>query len=203
MVYGDPDEDNMYISAKYYRMLEASVPPEIKKLIDRKSLDKTLDNLLNYRKEDRDNYIYGLIYYHHPFFSLEALSRVEIIRSGNSDMLELRYTCKDPALAYQTLLLLNEEFTKRYRDLRFSETNDVVEYFRRELAKAQVELNRKEDELMIYSQQNRVINYAEQTKFIASQNEKLEVQYEQILLVMTVRKLHWNNWKRGWQCGLH
>lgn len=182
MVYGDPDEDNIYISAKYYRELEASVPAEVKRLIDRKSLDKTLDNLFKYRKEDKDNYIYGLIYYHHPFFSLEALSRVEIIRSGSSDMLELRYTCKDPALAYQTLLLLNEEFTKRYRDLRFSETNDVVEYFRRELAKAQVELNKKEDDLMIYSQQNRVINYAEQTKFIASQNEKLEVQYEQILL---------------------
>lgn len=43
-------------------------------------------------------------------------------RIANSDMLEVSYENDDPGVVYNTLELLNDEFVKQYKELRYGET---------------------------------------------------------------------------------
>ena len=66
MIYGNPDEDNMYITAKNYSTLQKIVPEEVKNLINKDSLALTIKNLENYKKEIPRNFLFDLFNYTHP-----------------------------------------------------------------------------------------------------------------------------------------
>ena len=97
-------------------------------------------------------------------------------------MLEISYENDDPHIVYNTLIILNDEFVKQYRDLRFGETNNVIAYFESELERVGNNLRNLEDSLRDYNVQHRVINYDEQTKHIAALSRDYELRYEEILL---------------------
>lgn len=97
-------------------------------------------------------------------------------------MLEVSYSADDPGIAYNTLVILNDEFVKQYKELRFGETNNVIKYFEDELAKTKYMLRSVEDSLTDYNVEKRVINYDEQTKHIAALSRDFELRYESILL---------------------
>ena len=172
MVYGDPNADNIYIKASNYRSIYTHGAP-IHHLIDKSSPNDSINemntykNLLAYEKNEPGNYVYGIYRFFLPYFNRQALKTINVERDGNSDMLELSYTTDDPGIAYQTLKILNEEFIKQYEVLRFGETNNVIAYFEKELARAARELKEAEDSLTRYSVENKVINYGEETKQIA------------------------------------
>ena len=182
MVYGDPNKDNIYIKASNYKAIYAHGTP-IHHLIDKSSPNDSINemntykNLLAYEKNEPGNYVYGIYRFFLPYFNRKALKTISVERDGNSDMLELSYTTDDPGIAYQTLKILNEEFIKQYEVLRFGETNNVIAYFERELARAARELKEAEDSLTIYSVKNKVINYGEETKQIAVLNKEYELGY--------------------------
>lgn len=182
MVYGDEENNNNFITARNYRDLLRITPLDVKELIDRGSVDNTYEKLGNYEKAEHNNFIYGLFHWEHRHYSYGALSKIEVKRIGNSDMLEVSYENDDPSIVYNTLVLLNEEFVKQYQTLRFGETNNVIEYFKGELARVGGELRNMEDSLRDYNVANRVINYEEQTKHIASLSRDHELRYEEILL---------------------
>ncbi len=182
MMYGDPDKDNNYITAAHYRSILRKTPKEVLALIDKTSERKTLDNLYAYEKSSPKNFVYGLFNWSHRHYSYEALSKITIRRLANSDMLEVRYSADDPGIAYHTLVILNEEFIKQYEDLRFGETNNVIAYFEAELARIGKLLRIAEDSLTNYNVKMRVINYDEQTKYIAALGRDFEIRYEDILL---------------------
>ena len=182
MVYGDPNKDNIYIKASNYKAIYAHGTP-IHHLIDKSSPNDSINemntykNLLADEKNEPGNYVYGIYRFFLPYFNRKALKTISVERDGNSDMLELSYTTDDPGIAYQTLKILNEEFIKQYEVLRFGETNNVIAYFERELARAARELKEAEDSLTIYSVKNKVINYGEETKQIAVLNKEYELGY--------------------------
>lgn len=182
MVYGDPNADNIYIKASNYRGIYAHGAP-IHHLIDKSSPNDSINemntykNLLAYEKNEPGNYVYGIYRFFLPYFNRQALKTINVERDGNSDMLELSYTTDDPGIAYQTLKILNEEFIKQYEVLRFGETNNVIAYFEKELARAARELKEAEDSLTRYSVENKVINYGEETKQIAVLNKEYELGY--------------------------
>lgn len=182
LTYGDPEKDTPYITAATYKRLKRSTPPHVLALVDRNSEEKTLENLRNYETPDRNNHVYGLFYWSPPYFSYEALSKIKVKRQGNSDMLEISYECDDSSIVYATLVLLNEEFVKQYRDLRFGETNNVIQYFEEELRRVGGELSNMEDSLRDYNIRHLVINYDEQTKHIAALSRDFELRFEEILL---------------------
>ena len=99
-------------------------------------------------------------------------------RLGNSDMIQVSYESDDPGIAYNTLVLLNEEFVKQYKDLRFGETNNVIKYFEQELERTRKVLTEAEDSLRDYNVEKRVINYDEQTKHVAVLSRDFELRYE-------------------------
>lgn len=78
LIKGNPEKENDGITpASYnytYNHLKNSPPgDEILKLIDKSSEDKTVANLEAYMRPHKDNYIYGLFYYSHPYYSYGAL----------------------------------------------------------------------------------------------------------------------------------
>jgi uncharacterized protein involved in exopolysaccharide biosynthesis len=165
LIYGDPDKNTSYITAEHFRQLQEIVPREVDALIDRDNEEKTYNNLIAYERPYANNFIYGLLNYSHPYFSVPVLSeKIKVAHLTNSDLIEIGYSANDPGIAYNTLEILNEEFVKQYRDLRYGETNNVIKFFREELARLHKQLTSAEDSLIQYNIEHRIINYAEQTK---------------------------------------
>ena len=182
MIHGDPNEDNEYIQAANYRHLQRITPEEVKKLIDPTSEAKTVENLRGYEEASPHNFVYGLFNWNHPHYAYGALSKIRVIRLGNSDMLHVSYAANDPSVAYQTLLLLNDLYMKEYQTLQFGSTSNAIRYFEEELARAGQELRESEDSLTNYNVENRIINYDEQTKQVAALDRDFNLAYQDILL---------------------
>ena len=164
MMYGNPNKNNNYISAEHFRQLYASVPPEVKALINRNSESATYANLKAYEKPSQDNYLFGLLNYH-PYFGIDNITtRLKVLRLGESDIIDIAYTANDAGIAYNTLDILNDVFARQYQAIRFGETGNVIKFFEREVHRLWRILTSAEDDLIRYNISKRIINYDEQTK---------------------------------------
>lgn len=164
MMYGNPNKDNNYISAEHFRQLNAAVPADVKALINHNSEQMTYANLKAYEKPTQDNYIFGLLNYHQWFGINNITSKLKVLQLNRSDIIDIAYSANDAGIAYNTLEILNEVFARQYQQLRFGETNDVIKFFEREVARLYKILTGAEDDLIKYNVSKRIINYGEQTK---------------------------------------
>lgn len=183
LIYGDLEKNTSYITAEHFQELDALIPREVRALIDKQNEDKTLNNLIAYERPNASNFIYGLLNYSHPYFSVPVLSqKIKVVQLGNSDLIEIGYSANDPGIAYNTLEILNEEFVKQYRELRYGETNNVIEFFRQELARLHVELTEAEDSLIQYNIDHRIINYGEQTEQLTIMDAQYQMMDNDLLV---------------------
>ena len=164
MMYGNPNKDNNYISAQHFRELNASVPPDVKALINHNSESATYANLKAYEKPSINNYIFSILNYHQWFGINNITARLKVLQLDRSDIIDIGYSANDAGIAFNTLDILNEVFARQYQQLRFGETNNVIKFFEREVARLYRILTNAEDDLIRYNVSKRVINYAEQTK---------------------------------------
>ena len=164
MMYGNPNKDNNYISAEHFRQLNASVPADVKALINHNSENETYRNLKAYEKPSQENYLYGLLTYH-PYFSIQSItSRLKVLQLNYSDIIDISYSANDPGICYNTLDILNEVFASKYQELRYGETSNVIKFFEKEVARLYKVLTHAENDLIKYNVKHRIINYGEQTK---------------------------------------
>lgn len=164
MMYGNPNKDNNYISAEHFRALNNTVPAEVKALINHNSEAATYANLKAYEKPTQDNYLFGILNYH-PYFGINSItSRLKVLQLNRSDIIDIGYSANDAGIAYNTLDILNDVFARQYQQLRFGETNNVIKFFEREVARLYRLLTGAEDDLIRYNVEKRIINYGEQTK---------------------------------------
>lgn len=153
---------------------------------------KTVQNFTNYYNSNDTNYIYGLLHYGtSPHYSIKSLKRLQIYRISNSDLVRLVYTSDDPGICQQTLKIIAHVFVKNYKLLKESQTDMVVDYFRRQVDSADRILKVTEDKLLTFNRKNNIINYPEQTKFIAEQKEELDLYYsnEQVRMAQSAAAL--------------
>jgi len=168
MMYGNPNKNNNYISAEHFRQLNATVPPDVKALINRNSESATYANLKAYEKPSQDNYLFGILNYH-PYFGIDNItSRLKVMRLSESDIIDIAYSANDAGIAYNTLDILNEVFAHQYQAIRFGETGNVIKFFEREVHRLWRILTNAEDDLIRYNISKRIINYSEQTKQVAA-----------------------------------
>jgi succinoglycan biosynthesis transport protein ExoP len=121
------------------------------------------------------NTFYQLVYGDKPNpFNIKTLNEIKAVREGNSDMLKISFTSEDPYTCKKTLDITSEIFLKKYQNMRIGEANQAVKYFRDQTALAKIKLQVSEENLKKFRTNNRVINYYEQTKYIADQNENIE-----------------------------
>ena len=168
MMYGNPNKDNNYISAEHFRQLTATVPAEVKALINHNSEAQTYANLKAYEKPSQDNYLFGILNYH-PYFGINNITaRLKVLQLNNSDIIDIGYSANDAGIAYNTLDILNEVFARQYQQIRFGETSNVIKFFEKEVARLYKILTNAEDDLIRYNISKRIINYGEQTKQLAA-----------------------------------
>ena len=164
MMYGNPNKDNNYITAEHFKMLEKSVPTEVKALIKSNNELETYHNLKAYERPSQDNYLFGLLNYH-PYFSIHSISsRLKVAQLNNSDIIDISYSANDPGICYNTLDILNEVFASQYQQIRYGETLNVIKFFEKEVKRLYRNLTVAENDLIKYNVKNRIINYDEQTK---------------------------------------
>jgi len=167
MMYGNPNKDNNYISAEHFRQLSNTVPSDVKALINHNSENATYANLKAYERPSQDNYLFGLLNYH-PYFGINNITaRLKVMQLQKSDIIDIGYSANDAGIAYNTLDILNEVFARQYSQLRYGETNNVIKFFEREVARLYRILTNAEDDLIRYNIEKRIINYGEQTKVLA------------------------------------
>jgi uncharacterized protein involved in exopolysaccharide biosynthesis len=167
MMYGNMNKDNNYISAEHFRQLNNSVPADVKALINHNSENATYANLKAYEKPTQDNFLFGLTNYH-PYFGINSItSRLKVLQLNRSDIIDIGYSANDAGIAYNTLDILNEVFARQYAQLRYGETNNVIKFFEREVARLYRILTNAEDDLIRYNVEKRIINYGEQTKVLS------------------------------------
>lgn len=186
LIQGDSDKDNNFITSSCYNYtynhLKNSLHgPEILKLIDKSSEDKTVANLEAYMRPQKGNYIYEMFYYNHPFYSYNALKGIKVQRRLTSDLLDITYTSGDPGIAYNTVSILMNEFVEEYRRIRYGETDKVIKYFEEELKRIGKKLNSEEDDLTKYNVEKRIINYLDETKEIAAISKEYELREQDAL----------------------
>ena len=175
MMYGNKNKDNNFITAEHFRQLDASVPAEVKALINHNSEQETYRNLKAYEKPTQENFLFGLLNYH-PYFGISNItSRLKVVQLERSDIIDIAYSANDPGVCYNTIDILNEVFARQYRDLRYGETLNVIKFFEKEVARLYKVLTEAENDLIKYNVKHRIINYGEQTKQLASLEAQQQV----------------------------
>ena len=188
MMYGNPNKDNNYITAEHFRELNATVPAEVKALIKHNSEAQTYANLKAYEKPLQDNYIFGILN-HHPYFGINNItSKIKVLQLEKSDIIDIAYSSNDPGIAYNTLDILNSVFKQQYEQIRFGETNNVIKFFQKEVAKLFRILTNAEDDLIRYNISKKIINYEEQTKQLTILEQQQQMAVNDQLLTYTTTK---------------
>nr|WP_288281171.1 hypothetical protein [uncultured Prevotella sp.] len=180
MMYGNPNKDNNFITAEHFRQLNASVPPEVKALINPQNELETYRNLKAYERPSQDNYLFGLLNYH-PYFGINSItSRLKVLQLESSDIIDIAYSANDPGICYNTLDILNEVFANQYQQLRYGETMNVIKFFEKEVKRLYRNLTTAENDLIKYNVKNRIINYDEQTKQVAGLEAQQQVKSNEL-----------------------
>lgn len=188
MMYGNPDKDNNYISAEHFTELNKTVPAEVKALVNHNSEAATYANLKAYEKPTQDNYLFGLLNYH-DYFGMQPISaRLKVMQLPGSDIIDVGYSSSDAGITYNTLDILNEVFARQYQQLRFGETNNVIKFFEREVARLYRILTNAEDDLIRYNVSKHIINYGEQTKQLSILDAAQQTSDNSQLMDYTVSK---------------
>ena len=99
-----------------------------------------------------------------------------------SDMIELSYMSFDPAIAQKTLVVLLDVFTNKQKQIKESDSDQVVEYYRSELEKTENLLQLAEDNLKTFKSKHGVVNFTSQTEYVATQREEIQREYDTELM---------------------
>lgn len=145
--------------------------------IDKAAFDQTVRNLEMYMAGSDTNFVYKLLYFGHPHYSVKAISSVNVQRIASSDLVKLKYDSDDPGICQQTLILLTEVCLKNYKQIKENRSDAVVKYFEYQLKLAAERLKLGEDRLLKFNEDNNIINYYEQSKAVAVVKEDLDVDY--------------------------
>lgn len=160
-----------------FNKLQDLIPDSLRKqLVVPNNHQATYYRLLSYQSGSVRNVLQDLLASDGTYYSISRIrGEMKVKRVGSSDMIEIQYTADDPGVVQHSLFYLADTFMERYKGLKGIETQNVIEYFERELRKAFEKLQKSEEELKVFGTDNRIINYYEQAKFIAEAKEDLDV----------------------------
>ncbi len=175
-------DDPLIILPDHYQEFVHSLPEEVKRLKVSGNFKQTFQNVKVYRSRKAGNFIDNLIKKGHPYYgSSSILGKLRVRRLQSSDNIELSFESDDPGICQHTLIFLTETFKDYYLLLKAGESDNAVAYYEAEVAKASEKLRLSEEELLKFNQDNQIINYSEQSKFIAARKEAFESGYQEVL----------------------
>ncbi|SDS24252.1 GumC family protein [Winogradskyella sediminis] len=179
--------NHKFISENAFEELQDILPENLKldlaKAVDlnqdaASQYEATVAYLIELMNSDNSNFVYSLLSYDHPHYSLEAISKVKVERISSSDLVKLTYEIDDPGICQQTLKIYTEVCKQKYKDLKESGSDTVVKYFEAQLSESEKKLKAIEQKLLKFNQENNIINYYEQSKAVAIVKEDMGVAYK-------------------------
>ena len=171
------EPQNNVLRADGYQALLELVPASLRdSLTVIGDFDATLENLKRYKSGSVQNEITTLLAGGSTYGINTILNNLGVRRVHSSDMIELSFTSTDPGITQHTLFFIASAFMDRYKGLKNEETSNVIQYFQDQLDDTYGELQNKEERLKQFGIDNRIINYQEQSKFIAESKEDLDRQ---------------------------
>jgi uncharacterized protein involved in exopolysaccharide biosynthesis len=169
------EPDSLMILPENYELLQEEIGGDFfAQITDKNSFDKTLNNVLSYRDRQEENPVNALIYSKNDYFGIEHLENLQINRERSSDMIRFKYSTTDPGVCRQTLVTLTNLFIQKQINIKSGQSTDVLAFFEKATRESSSALKVKEDELLQFMVRNKIINYYEQTRFIASKKEELD-----------------------------
>ena len=141
------------------------------------AFELTVKNLKAYMASSDTNFVYKLLYFNHPHYSIKAISSVNVLRIASSDLVKLKYDSDDPGICQQTLAMITDVCIQNYKLIKENRSDAVVKYFEHQLKQASVRLKIGEDKLLKFNEDNNIINYYEQSKAVAVVKEDLDVDF--------------------------
>lgn len=174
MLHYDTARTHLLLSAKN-KKLSAILTNDFV-LEHRKQSEKaTIDSLLISLEAGSENEIYKLIFGNISTpFNVSTLAGLHAVRLNSSDMLKIEYTSEDALTCKKTLDLATEIFLKKYQGVRIGEADVALKYFMDQTNMAKAKLALSEETLKRFRSNNGVINYYEQTKYVADQKDDIE-----------------------------
>lgn len=189
--------DPKYISWKSWDELNSITPQYIRRLVVRDyqpsidtastslspsdiykmNFELTVKNLKSCMEANDTNFVYKLLNFNHPHYSIDAISAIDVTRMESSDLVRLRYESDDPGICQQTLALFSDACIKNYIKIKVSGSDAVIKYFESELVKVAAKLKESEETLLQFNQEKNIINYYEQSKAVAIEKETQEREY--------------------------
>jgi len=145
--------------------------------IDPVAFEQTVKNLTELAQSSDTNFVYNLLNYNSPHYSISEISDINVQRIANSDLVKLKFTSDDPGICQQTLLFFTEVCIKNYKNIKENSSDAVVKYFEFQVNQATRKLKTGEDKLLQFNKGNNIINYYEQSKAVALAKEQLDVDY--------------------------
>lgn len=145
--------------------------------INQAAFEQTVKNITEYMESSDTNFVYRLLNFSHPHYSIIAISTVKVQRIGISDLVSLKFQTDDPAICQQTLEFLTQVCIKNYRIFKENRSDAVVKYFEFQLKLAAARLTLAEDKLLKFNTDNNIINYYEQSKAVAGVKEQLDLDF--------------------------
>lgn len=139
-----------------------------------KTSAKVFEYILGVYNSKANNIIEKIVNKPGTFYSINELkSNLLVTRINASDIIQVVYTCNDPAVCMRTLQLHSEIFNANYKRIKSDQTFSAVRYFETKLEEVKRKLSKSEDELKKFGKDNQIINYYEQTRYIAEAKEGL------------------------------
>lgn len=166
------------ISKKAYQDFSSDFPKEVLLAMQAAANDSIAIRILEGQLEKgEESEFYKRIHSKDPLVGLEQLQKIKVVREGTSDMIRITYQTIDPGVCQKTIEILMHLFISKHKGLKQNQTTNVLEFFENSTKEAAQILSSAEDELLNFQEQNRIINYYEQTRYISGKKEDLDEQY--------------------------
>lgn len=166
------------ISKKNYENLVSDLDEKlILRVKDSKSDSEAIYIIKSELYKTDESQFYKLINSKNELVGIEHLESIKVEREGNSDMIRITYQSIDPGICQKTLDELTKLFVVKHKKLKNNQSNNVLDFFKESTENAAKLLANSENELLEFQEQNKIINYYEQTRFISGKKEDLDEQY--------------------------
>ncbi len=166
------------MGAEGFDVLAKQIPHDERNALIGKNEAETAEKIMKELHSSGDNIIAQLINNNKGFYSIEVINaNLTVERKQASDFVDLSFKSNDPGVAVWTVKFLSETFISKFKYLKGSETINVVKWFEARLKEAAADLNNSENKLKDFGVRNKIINYNEQTKFLAEEKETNETDY--------------------------
>lgn len=176
------------LSDEAFEALQKNVPKEIKSLVVKGDFERTYENLRRSIKQEENNYIYRLLNYGAPYYSIPVISELKNDRVQNSDLVKLTFVSDDPGISFNTVKFATEVFIKNYSEIKNDQSSSAVEYFEQKLRELAQKLKTAEDTLLKFNTNHNIINYYEQTEQVTTQQEKIEIRLQEVKMEFDAAK---------------